>query len=390
MTVVTRIEVLTAELAFRFSFGHALAARRSSTNVYVRVHLEDGTVGHGEGVPREYVTGETVQSAVTALSQDLAPELVGRQVAGPDEVPAVFEDAVGNAAAPRNGPPPLAARCALELAYLDACGRRFGRSVRSWLAERGAADLCYDAVIPFARPGVVAALAVLVRVAGPPKVKIKVGGDLDADLRALGVLRRVLGPSADIRVDANAAWTAEEAIAAIGRMRRFGISAVEQPVAADDQEGLRRVTAAVREDIIVDESLRTVQEATTLAQDRACDVFNIRVSKCGGLLNSMRIARIAAEHGLDTVVGAQVGESGILSAAGRQLAASIGPPRYLEGSAGRLLLRTDLTRENVMPGWRGRAPAFSGPGLGVEVDGDVLRRYGRVVDTLEAKTASSA
>jgi muconate cycloisomerase len=390
MTVVTRIEVLTAELAFRFSFGHALAARRSSTNVYVRLHLDDGTVGHGEGVPREYVTGETVQSAVTALSQDFAPELVGRQLAGPDEVPAVFEDAVGDAATSRDGPPPLAARCALELAYLDACGRRFGRSVRSWLAERGATDLRYDAVIPFARPGVVAALAVLVRVAGPSKVKIKVGGDLDADLRALGVLRRVLGPSADIRVDANAAWTAKEAITAIGQMRRFGISAVEQPVAADDHEGLRRVTAAVREDIIVDESLRTVREATTLAEDRACDVFNIRVSKCGGLLNSMRIARIAAEHGLDTVVGAQVGESGILSAAGRQLAASIGPPRYLEGSAGRLLLRADLTHENVMPGWRGRAPAFSGPGLGVEVDGDVLRRYGRVVDTVEAKAASSA
>jgi L-alanine-DL-glutamate epimerase-like enolase superfamily enzyme len=389
MTVVTRIEVLTAELAFRFSFGHALAARRSSTNVYVRLHLDDGAVGHGEGVPREYVTGETVQSAVTALTQDFAPELVGRRVAGPDEVPAVFEDALSNAATARDGPPPLAARCALELAYLDACGRRFGRSVRSWLAERAATDLRYDAVIPFARPGVVAALAVLVRAVGPPNVKVKVGGDLDADLRALGVLRRVLGPSADIRVDANAAWTAEEAITAIGRMRRFGISAVEQPVAAEDLDGLRRVTAAVREDIIVDESLRTVQEATTLAESRACDAFNIRVSKCGGLLSSMRIARIAAENGLGTVVGAQVGESGILSAAGRQLAASIGP-RYLEGSAGRLLLRADLTHENVMPGWRGRAPAFSGPGLGIEVDGDALRRYGRVVGTVEARTASSA
>ncbi|MEA2180809.1 MAG: L-Ala-D/L-Glu epimerase [Solirubrobacteraceae bacterium] len=388
MTAVARIEVLTAELAFRFSFGHARAARRSSTNVYVRLHLDDGTIGHGEGVPREYVTGETVQTAVSAL-QDLGPQLVGRQVAGPDEVPAVFEDAVGHAATAREGPPPLAARCALELAYLDACGRRFGRSVRSWLAERGVTDLRYDAVIPFAPPGVLAALAVVVRVAGPPKVKVKVGGDLDTDLRALGILRRVLGPSADIRVDANAAWTAEEAITAIGRMRRFGVRAVEQPVAADDHEGLRRVTAAVPEDIIVDESLRTVQEATTLAEGRACDAFNIRVSKCGGLLHSMRIARIAAEHGLDIVVGAQVGESGILSAAGRQLAASIGAPRYLEGSAGRLLLRHDLTRESVMPGWRGRAPAFSGPGLGVEVDGDVLRRYGRVVGTSEARTAGS-
>ena len=61
---VMRIEVLTARLPFRFSFGHALAARRESTNVYVKLTLDDGTIGFGEGVPREYVTGETVESAV--------------------------------------------------------------------------------------------------------------------------------------------------------------------------------------------------------------------------------------------------------------------------------------------------------------------------------------
>ena len=118
-------------------------------------------------------------------------------------------------------------------------------------------------------------------------------------------------------------------------MRPYRLSAVEQPLPADDLEGLRRVTAATTEQIIVDESLRTLAEAETLAQTRACDAFNIRVSKCGGLLRSARIARIAAENGLTCVVGAQVGESGILSAAGRHLAASLPAVRYLEGSAGR-------------------------------------------------------
>jgi L-alanine-DL-glutamate epimerase-like enolase superfamily enzyme len=153
MTVVSRIDVLTADLRFRFSFGHALAERRETSNVYVRVSLDDGTVGFGEGVPREYVTGESVESAVAALSKHLCPALLGRGVSHPDEVPAAFEDAL-EVVVPQPGPPPLAARCALELAFLDACGRRFGRSVQSWLgpvAAGSAPVLHYDAIIPFAR-----------------------------------------------------------------------------------------------------------------------------------------------------------------------------------------------------------------------------------------------
>jgi len=74
-------------------------------------------------------------------------------------------------------------------------------------------------------------------------------------------------------------------------------------------------------------------------------------------------------------VGAQVGESGILSAAGRHLAAAIGSPRYVEGSGGSLLLKEDLTEERVLPARRGRARPFAGPGLGVHVKDAVLERH---------------
>jgi L-alanine-DL-glutamate epimerase-like enolase superfamily enzyme len=163
-------------------------------------------------------------------------------------------------------------------------------------------------------------------------------------------------------------------LSAIEALRRFGISAVEQPVAAEDITGLQRLTAACPEAIIVDESLRTVAEATTLIEAKACDAFNIRVSKCGGLLNSRRIAEVAGGAGLPVLVGAQVGESGILSAAGRPLAACVAP-RYLEGSAGRLLLREDITAERVLPGRAGRARPHGGGGLGVTVRADVLARH---------------
>jgi L-Ala-D/L-Glu epimerase / N-acetyl-D-glutamate racemase len=385
VTSVSGIDVLTAELPFRFSFGHALAERRSSTNLFVRVRLEDGTVGYGEGVPREYVTGETVDGALEALCERHVPIVLGRTVRESDDVVSLIDEIPHTAP---NGSLDTAARCALELALLDAAGRHFGLSVSHWLGPDPSPFVHYDVVLPFSSPRNVGALAVAIRALGVRQVTAKVGGDSEKDLASLRVLRRLLGGRVDLRVDANCAWTADEALDAIARLRPYRISAVEQPVASDDLEGLRRVTAASGEAIIVDESLRTIDEARELASTGACDAFNIRVSKCGGLLSSARIARIAADHGLFCVVGAQVGESGILSAAGRHLAAQIAP-RYLEGSGGRLLLKEDVTKQSVLPGRRGRARTPSGPGLGVDVDEEVLERLATVHRAFDARLVNA-
>ena len=374
---VESVEVLSAQLPFRFSFGHALAARRSSTNVYVKVTLSDGSAGFGEGVPREYVTGESAETALAALCDAYAPALLGRVVDGTESVTGLLADVATSAAGAAAG----AAWCALELAVLDAAGHHLDTTVQDWLGPLRRPVLEYDAVVPFTRPAVLGSLAVAIRLMGIRSVKLKVGRDLHEDVRRLRLLRRLLGSDADIRVDANCAWSVEEALRAIERMRPHRISLVEQPVAGDDLDGLRRLTAECPEDIAVDESLRTEDEARALIETRACDAFNIRVSKCGGLLTSMRIATRAADAGLTCIVGAQVGESGILSAAGRHLAACIAP-RHLEGSAGRLLLREDLVADRVIPGRGGRARVPSGAGLGVHVREDVLRRharYGRVL-----------
>lgn len=384
MTFVSRLDVTAAELPFRFSFGHALAVRRSSSNVYVKVTLSDGSAGFGEGVPREYVTGETDEDALAGLTERYAPALLGRELPDVDGVPQLIEEVARCAA---RSSVEGAARCALELALLDACGKRFGCSVRHWLGPLQQPIVRYSAVIPFSGSRGLALFASLARLAGMRQIKVKVGIDLERDLQALRLLRRVFGAGADLRVDANCAWSADEAIDAIAAMRQFRITAVEQPVPAEDLDGLRKVTAATEELIIADESLRTVEEAEFLARTHACDAFNIRVSKCGGLLNSARIARIAADAGLACVVGAQVGESGILSAAGRHLASTIEGLRYVEGSAGRLLLKEDLIRERVLWGWGGRARTHGGPGLGVRVKETTLRKYESLHRALEASTA---
>jgi muconate cycloisomerase len=383
-SAVAAVEVRMVELPFRFSFGHALAERRSTTNVVVKVTLTDGSVGYGEGVPRDYVTGESAGAAIEAVAGRYGPALAGRSLDGPDDVGTVLDAVAAATGRPATvAEPPGAAWCALELAVLDAAGRRFGLPVSHWLGPVRAPVLTYDAVLPFSAPAAVVPLAMLIRGLGITQVKVKVGRDLDADVDRLRRLRRLLGSGTDLRVDANCAWTAEQALAAIEALRPYGVSAVEQPVAADDIAGLQRLTAACPETIIVDESLRTIAEAEALVDAKACDAFNVRVSKCGGLRASGRIAQIAVDAGLAVVVGAQVGESGLLSAAGRHLAACVAP-RYLEGSAGRLLLEEDITEERVLPGRAGKARPHTGAGLGVTIAGDVLARH-----TLQARVVTA-
>jgi muconate cycloisomerase len=115
-----------------------------------------------------------------------------------------------------------------------------------------------------------------------------------------------------------------------------------------------------------------VADAQAAIAGRTCDLFNIRLSKCGGFLNSLRLAAIARRAGLGYQLGCHPGESGILSAAGRHWASCVPGIRYLEGSYDHHVFRRLLTNEDITFGYGGRAPAILRAGLGVTIDERVL------------------
>ena len=112
-----------------------------------------------------------------------------------------------------------------------------------------------------------------------------------------------------------------------------------------------------------------------LISRQACDIFNVRISKCGGLINAARIDRLAREAGLKCQLGAQVGEAGILSAAGRHYATRSAGVRWCEGSYGQLLLEEDLTDPDITVGPGGVAPALDSAGMGVIPVAERLQKY---------------
>ena len=360
MPTLTGFDILTVEIPMKISAEHALAKRKVARNVLVAAHDSEGRTGFGECCPRPYVTGETVESATNDLREHILPKLVGRRFSDPDDVATTALAILDGLA--RNQ---QAAFCAAELALLDLAGRAFGRSAGDFLGPVCRETVHYTGVIAANTADGVRTYAGLLAKFGARQAKLKVGADLDTNLQFLTIARAALGDDVELRIDANCAWDAKEAIRQLEAMAAFRLTGVEQPLPGDDIQGMREVTAAGITPVVADESLASLDDARQLVEQRACDIFNVRVSKVGGLLNAARIHRLAEDAGLGCQLGAQVGETGILSAAGRHYGTRCEGVRWFEGSYDSILLETVFTEPDITIGPGGRAQAMTGPGLGV-------------------------
>jgi muconate cycloisomerase len=303
--------------------------------------------------------------------------LAGRRFSSFEAVRGFLTDMVFSPICQRN----LSAFCAFELALLDLSSNYWDQSLEDLFRTVWKEPPPYSAVIPILPPHGLKSFLALLQKHDMRYIKIKVDTHLDPVV--FEETRLVLGPDAHLRVDANGAWTAKEAVKNIQRLETYGVRAVEQPVAKEDLRGLREVTANSRVLIVADESACSVEDARRLAEMKACHVINIRLSKCGGLLRSMAIADIARTAGMRFQIGCQVGETGILSAAGRHLAGWFEDLLYLEGSFGTWVLQEDIIEEDIRFGRGGRAWPLEGKGLGVHVKQDALNRYARRSEKVE-------
>lgn len=385
---LTRIELRHIAVPLRKPIAHASHARTTSDNLVARAVLSSGHDGFGEGVPREYVTGETIETAFEALSKFDAARAVGE--------PASFEEAVDRIDAIRlseieNDPRGMfgnAARCALELALLDAFSRQFNRSAGdavTMMAERrgvpkpfvvaDARPVRYSGAITAETPRKERVSAWKMRLYGFRQVKVKVGVAGQDDPARLARIRRILGRRTDLRIDANEAWNTIELVERVRPLLPFEPSVLEQPVSHAEVDRLAELRAELGVDVMLDESLCGIPDARRAIELGTADDFNVRLSKCGGIgpaLAIIGLALTAAPRPIGYQLGCHPGETGLLSAAGRHFAGHVDGIRFLEGSYDRHVLKRNIIREQITFGYGGRAWPIYGPGLGVNVDRDAL------------------
>ena len=367
---IKRFDVITIDIPMRQAVRHALAERSVARNILVAAHDDAGNVGWGESCPRPYVTGETIDSVKQDLGTAILPRLLGRELESFEQARTLLEPLLDGMA--RNQ---QAAFCAAELAILDLAGKHFDSSAGMVLGPVQAAQVRYSGVIATDDIEAVKQNAAFMAKFGVSDVKVKVGPSLKSNLAILTTARAILGDKVTLRIDANCAWSAQETLRQLEAMQAFSLTGVEQPVPGEDIAGMRAVTAAKLVPVVADESLCSLQDARTLIREQACDVFNVRISKCGGLINAGRIDQLARAAGLACQLGAQVGEAGILSAAGRHYATRSAGVCWCEGSYGQLLLEEDITEPDVTVGPGGMAPALEGAGIGVTPTPERLQRY---------------
>lgn len=353
------------EWPFRRPIRHNLAEISSSANLIVRLEDENGQAGFGEGIPRPYVTGETIAAATTALRQSLVPLLLGQTI--PAESALGF---ISGVCPEKDLDLVPAATCALEIALWDLAGRHLGQPAAHLLGTPTRDSLIYSGVIPITSPDELPGLLAMIKPWQFTEMKLKVGTRHDREITAL--IRQSLGQGIRLRVDANAAWTADYAVEQIHRLAPYHIEAVEQPVAKDDLKGLAQVTHRIDSLVIADESICTRTDATRLVEAGAVGAFNLRLSKCGGPWRTQRLLTLARNAGVKTMLGCQVGELGMLSAAGRHFAVVNPDLLYLEGCLTRFIMDGDIITTDLTFGPGGLARPITKPGLGIEVQEKLL------------------
>ncbi len=209
---------------------------------------------------------------------------------------------------------------------------------------------------------------------GFAQTKLKVGVAGQDDPARLATLRRIMGRRMDLRIDANEAWTASEVLERVAPLLPSRPSALEQPVPHAEVDALAELRPRLGVPVMLDESLCGYPDAERSLARGTADLFNVRLSKCGGLIPTLRIIALAQRSGVGVQLGCHPGETGLLSAAGRHVASLVQGLRYVEGSYDRHVLAGNLIEEDITFRYGGWAPPLTGPGLGIRVDPNALER----------------
>ena len=368
---INEINVYKLLLPFSEEFTHSLRKRSSVKNVIVEIIADHGEIiGYGEGAPRSYVTGETQKSAAKAIKGLI------KQYSFPWELNDVtqiwnFIDGLSDTKEKNS------AICALEISLLDALAKTDKRPIMYYFPSEFLTDrIHYGAAVPLGSGKRVMEIYQLINKMNINKLRLKMGKNLKENSDKIETVKRMLGDDCDLRIDVNGAWNRELAFAHIPLIKNNKVKVVEQPFSTDDPDISEFAYEMEKYGVVMmaDEQASTKTDVERIINEGHYKMINVRLSKCGGFRRSLDIIELIRSKGISFQIGCQLGESGILSAAGRALCLLCRDAAYYDGSYDAFLLKENITIEDVSFGVGGKAGPLGGVGLGVQVSRQALRR----------------
>jgi len=274
--------------------------------------------GLGSASPSD-VTHETLRSVEGFLAK------VPKKIVGTDETDLSGLHRRLDAIAPGN----TSAKAAVDIAVHDLLSKREKKPLYSFLGGARGDSVLTDMTIGIESKEVTVQRALKHYKEGFRALKVKVGLDLEDDIRRVAAVRDAVGPMVQLRVDANQAYSVEQAVRFCEAMKTLDVVLVEQPVKAEDYTGLKKVKERSPVPIMADECVKDVADARRVIRDLAVDLINIKLMKSAGIHDAVAINRLAAEAGIGTMVGC-MGEIQLSIAAGLHLVLSSENVKYAD------------------------------------------------------------
>ena len=355
------LSMTSLELPFKQAFAHATATRSCTESIMVKAEAANGMIGFGEGCPRKYVTGETIQTATKFFNSHRE---AWEQFRGLEDLKTWMSM---NSKQVKENP---AAWCTVELALLDRWGSEYGQSIEALLnLQELTGQFQYSAVLGTENVLTFEKQAQQFAALNFRDFKVKVTGNLENDRQKIEFLKHLPIKNLRIRLDANNLWYSVAEAVTYLKSLQYPFMAIEEPLQVADYEGCRQISEQLEIPIILDESFLRIEQFDHLQPDPKTWIINIRISKMGGILRSLGVAEKAKAIGIPIIIGAQVGETSILTRAALTLANQYRDILLAqEGAFGTYLLEHDLTETPLMFGKGGMLDpqSLSGqPGLGL-------------------------
>jgi L-alanine-DL-glutamate epimerase-like enolase superfamily enzyme len=361
---ITDVEIFLFDVPLVSPFRIAIGEMTAANDLLIRIHTDQGVSGVGEACPFPPITGET-QATNAAAAKAIRDMIIGKD-------PLAIDDLLRQIGALVHSNPSTVA--AFDMALFDILGKVAGLPLFRLL---GGTKSVFETDITIGLDTLESMRDEAKRhvANGFKTLKVKVGLDPDEDYAHIEAIRAAVGPKVNIRIDANQGWTVPQAIYGLKKLAPLAIQFCEQPVLASDTAGLKAVREQSPIAIMADEALFGPADAVKLIRADACDTFNIKLMKAGGMLNSIRIAHIADAANIRCMVGCML-ETRLGLTAAAHVVASQANIIYadLDGYA-------DQTVDPVIDGMTVKAGMVTlpeKPGLGCDVDPAFVKKLPKV------------
>ncbi|MCC6939448.1 MAG: dipeptide epimerase [Flavobacteriales bacterium] len=289
----TRFHLYSLRIPLKVPFVTSLGSSDSVESVVLKVEDEDGRIGWGECNPFWPINGETVETCL-AVGKHLAKALLGHEVSDMEGAHHIMDRLIhGNSSV----------KSAFDISLHDLAAHEADQPLWQFLGAKGCRPLVTDYTVSIGSPEKMAVDAASIVQNGFTVIKVKLGGSAAEDVARIRAIREVVGKEIPLRIDANQGWTPEQAIEILNELAVFNIQHCEEPIPRWQFMEMRRVKEASPIPVMADESCCDHHDAERLITLGACQRFNIKLGKSGGLFKAKKIIALAEQHGIEVQIG---------------------------------------------------------------------------------------